>query len=79
MMGAAPCADGPVSEQTHHTSPRTHHPWLRPVPAGDQIALPQIPKKIYCVSREFSPEEIAGTDMATGKGIIIWSMLQDLP
>lgn len=65
---------GPITLACRHTPAK----YSIPVPAGVQIPLPHLPKKIYCVSRDFSQKKIAGTDMETGKGIIIQVVLQDL-
>lgn len=88
MMQAAPRADVPISESERTTlRPGTTTPACRhtpaeysiPVPAGIQIPLLRLPKKIYCVYRDIFPKKkIAGTVTGTGNGIIIQVVLQEL-
>ena len=71
MMQAAARADVPISETECTTlcpgsiTLACRHILAKysiPVPAGVQIPLPQLPKKMYCVSRDFPPEKIAATE-----------------
>lgn len=65
---------GPITLASKHTPAK----YSSPGPAGVQKPPPQLPKKIYCVPRDFSLKKIARTDTGTGKGITFQVVLQDL-